>query len=96
MVSNYLDVDWVELGCRGWEIDWSGADIDDGHGQHAHLDRTTLHLILDGHADWARRVIGDLLAANLFGKPIGTVTTNTDARYTSLIPTTWIAGYPAW
>lgn len=57
-------VDWVELGCRGWSIDESGAELEgpDGHW-FAHLDWTTLEIILNGDGEWVRRVVDDLAAA---------------------------------
>lgn len=51
MKRGYLWVDWVELGCRGWEIDESGAEaapVGCCEDDCAHLDRTTLQLMVSG------------------------------------------------
>ena len=75
-------IDWIELGCRGWELDQSGAGLWDGSDRnHAHLDRVTLDLILGGSPAWVCRVLDDLVAANLIA-------------YTP--PMTLIANYPTW
>jgi hypothetical protein len=59
-------VDWVELGCRGWEIEEDGALLYEGYDMnHAHLDWSTGHLILSGFPGFVRRVISDLEAAGL-------------------------------
>jgi hypothetical protein len=70
-------VDWVELGCRGWEIDETGAGLYDppddsgvqwrGELGFAHLDFTTLHLFLDGPPALVQRVYNDLVAAGIVG-----------------------------
>ena len=60
--------DWVELGCRGWNIDVTGAGLgEDGEcdWQYAHLDRDTLDLILSGKPAFVARVISDMLAAKV-------------------------------
>ena len=70
MRRGYLWLDWVTLGCRGWEIDQSGAGLDQDwqperccESDAAHLDRTTLHLMLLGCPAFVRRVMDDLDAA---------------------------------
>lgn len=64
MKRGYLWVDWVELGCRGWEIDQTGAELVDGEN-FAHLDRTTLDLIFGGSRQHWGIVTNDLVAAGL-------------------------------
>lgn len=71
----HLWVDWVELGCRGWQIDQTGAELawDYGEGccelDHAHLDRTTLDLAFGGCRTFLCRVVNDLCAAGLVYQP---------------------------
>jgi len=69
--KTWKDVDWVELGCRGWDIDETGAELlDPPEGDGAvfegavHLDFTTLDLMLHGPPDFVERAIRDLRAAN--------------------------------
>lgn len=67
---NYLDVDWVELGCRGWHIDHTGAEaayLDPTETMGCHLDRTTLEVILCGNAAWCAERIHDLADAGVPG-----------------------------
>lgn len=67
---SYLDVDWVELGCRGWEIDETGAEaayLDPNETMGCHIDRTTLAIILCGDAAWCRERIHDLADARVPG-----------------------------
>ena len=86
MKRGYLWVDWVELGCRGWEIDETGAGLyyDDGQACHedcyAHMDRTTLHITCVGCRTFYARVLNDVLAAGLL-KRVRT-TTGTTNTYT--------------
>lgn len=64
----WWSIDWVELGCLGWDIDVTGAGLgEDGEldWQYAHLDRDTLHLILCGKPAFVARVISDMVAAKL-------------------------------
>ena len=65
---SYLDVDWVELGCRGWEIDATGAEaayLDPAETMGCHLDRTTLAIILCGDAAWCLARLRDLADAGV-------------------------------
>lgn len=64
----YLWVDWVELGCRSWEIDHTGAELVDGEN-FAHLDRTTLDIAFGGSRHHLARVINDLRAAGMMWFP---------------------------
>lgn len=67
---SYLDVDWVELGCRGWDIDATGAeaaDLDPTETMYCHLDRTTLDIILCGDAQWCAARLSDLAEARVPG-----------------------------
>jgi hypothetical protein len=79
----YLWLDWAELGCRGWDIDLSGAGLDaDDNTERchvdcfAHLDRTTLQLALHGCRAFVCRVINDLSWAGLYyiKRPVEPVT----------------------
>ena len=69
----WWNVDWVELGCRGWDINVEGAC----HGEQkrmrarfdscfVHLDRETLGLHIHGHRLFVARVVSDLIAAGVF------------------------------
>lgn len=88
--KTWEDVDWVELGCRGWEIDESGAELadhnDDWNG--AHLDFETLHLILSGDADFIERAIRDLRCANVLTPPWAYATIGTSSSTTAMV---WVA-----
>ena len=67
---NYLDVDWVELGCRGWHIDHTGAEaayLDPTETMGCHLDRTTLDIILCGDSAWCLARLRDLAEARVPG-----------------------------
>lgn len=63
----HLWLDWVELGCLGWEIDGSGAEASHlgccEENDLCHLDRTTLHLFLGGCREFVAARTNDLLAA---------------------------------
>ena len=64
----WWNIDWVELGCRGWDIDVTGAGLgEDGDldWQYAHLDRDTLDLIVSGKPAFVARVLSDLIAAGV-------------------------------
>lgn len=84
------DVDWVELGCRGWEIDESGAELTDPNNDQngVHLDFNTLHLMLYGYADFTERAIRDLRCANVLTPPWGHTTTSTTNSSTLAV---WVA-----
>lgn len=59
-------VDWVELGCRGWSIDESGAELEGPNDSwFAHLDWTTLEIMLNGDEAWVKRVMDDLHMAGV-------------------------------
>lgn len=65
-----LHVNWVELGCRGWEIDASGAEaafLDPTETMGCHLDRETLDIILCGSPVWCAARLQDLADANVDG-----------------------------
>ena len=65
---DYLDVDWVELGCRGWDIDDTGALLlDETEWNNCHLDRTTLDILGCGDGAWWVRVMHDLATAQVPG-----------------------------
>ena len=92
MRRGYLWVDWVELGCRGWDIDSTGAGLyGDQEGMidigdpavchswdHAHLDKTTLHIMVGGCRQFLCRVLNDLIASGLLISPPRVTTTTTD------------------
>lgn len=63
------DVDWVELGCRGWAIEPEGAELEGGEEDGAHLDGATGHLMLYGYPAFVERVWLDLRAAKVPGYP---------------------------
>lgn len=88
MRYHWSRVDWVELGCRGWEIEEEGALLYEGNDlNHAHLDWQTGHLILSGFPDFCRRAMRDLEAAQVPGIAVTwALTTNT----TGSEVTTWI------
>ena len=63
-------VDWVELGCRGWDIEITGADLgpqieSPWEYDYASLDRQTLHVVMSGRLAFIARVVNDLRAAGL-------------------------------
>ncbi len=64
----WWNIDWVELGCRGWDITVIGAGIGE-NGEHdwqyAHLDRGTLSLLVSGRQAFLARVMTDLLAVGV-------------------------------
>ena len=65
----WWNIDWVELGCRGWDITVKGAGLGEGgelDWQYAHLDRDTLDLILHGKPAFVARVLSDLVEAKVF------------------------------
>ena len=62
----WWNIDWVELGCRGWDIDVTGAGLgEDGEldWPHAHLEPDTLHLIVCGKPAFVAQVLNDMVAA---------------------------------
>ena len=73
------DVDWVELGCRGWDINHIGAGLYGASDEqplgdptvslndYAHIDQHTLALMMDGSPAFVRRVVDDLEAAGYPG-----------------------------
>lgn len=97
MKYKWQDVDWVELGCRGWEIDGTGAELDAGNDTDgAHLDRTTGHLMLSGSAAFCLRVFLDLRAARVPGYFVPRALTSTTTANTigTLVPTVVEWGFP--
>lgn len=80
MKKTWKDVDWIELGCRGWEIDTSGAWLmnPDADMDHVHLCFHSLDLIIGGSPEWVERVVGDLRAAGVM-TPYWTITTGSTA-----------------
>lgn len=89
----WWNIDWVELGCLGWDIEVGGAGLgEDGefHWQHAHLDRETLDLILVGRKEFVLRVIGDLKAVGVLPSfeistaPFTVATTTSDNLLTNI------------
>ena len=64
----WWNIDWVELGCRGWDINVVGAGLgEDGEldWQYSHLDRDTLDLIISGGPAFVATVLSDLIAAKV-------------------------------
>ena len=69
----WWNIDWVELGCRGWDINVEGACYGEQKAMRArfdscfvHLDRNTLGLHIHGHRCFVARVFCDLIAAGLY------------------------------
>lgn len=64
-------VDWVELGCRGWHIDETGAGLILPHPANgpnfAHIDLETLNIALCGDGAFLRQAYHDLAAAQVPG-----------------------------
>jgi len=68
----WWNIDWVELGCRGWDINVEGACYGEQKAMRArfdscfvHLDRDTLGLHIHGHRLFVARVLTDLIAAGV-------------------------------
>ena len=68
----WWSVDWVELGCRGWDINVEGACYGEQKAMRArfdscfvYLDRDTLGLQIHGHRLFVARVLSDLIAAGV-------------------------------
>ena len=122
MKRTWKDVDWIELGCRGWEIDETGAWCADppenlvtrrnpyhtavGERAHAHLDWSSLDLLLSGPPEWVERAVDDLRAANVLMREVwavsqspvgtGTLTNTTLATTGSSSATTWATWQDDW
>ena len=69
----WWNIDWVELGCRGWDINVEGACYGEQKRMRArfdscfaYLDRDTLGLHIHGHRLFVVRVVSDLIAAGVF------------------------------
>jgi len=94
----WQDVDWVELGCRGWEIDETGAYLEDAEEMnHAHLDRETGHLFLSGFPAFTLCVLLDLRAARVAGYFVGRTSGtagNSTGVFTITAPTIVEWGFP--
>ncbi len=55
------DIDWVELGCRGWDIDETGAGLcDEAEVSYVHLDGATLDILSHGSPEFLYRALADL------------------------------------
>lgn len=82
-------VDWVELGCRGWEIDETGAWFVGPHPtegpDHVHLDLDTLAILVGGDGAFLRRVYHDLAAAGIPGMVEWTITTYPRTATTNVV-----------
>lgn len=87
MKRGYLWVDWVELGCRGWNIDETGAGLNEeaDDGNYAHLDKTTLHLLFAGNRPFVRQVLNNMVAAGMLEdrRPAVAWRTINDGTFTS-------------
>ncbi len=77
----WWNVDWVELGCRGWDINVEGACYGEQKAMRArfdscfvHLDRDTLGLHIHGHPRFVARVLTDLVTAKVLRITEGTGT----------------------
>jgi len=89
-------VDWVELGCRGWSIDESGAEWDQGDNDYAHVDLVTGGLMLCASGLLLECIMADLRAACVVD-PTWVVTTGTNSTAgtvtASIVPTTRLEGF---
>ena len=66
----WWNIDWVELGCRGWDIEIDGASLgpqreNPWEYDYADLDRDTLHIVMSGRPAFVARVLSDLIAAKV-------------------------------
>ena len=102
------DVNWVELGCRGWDIDEAGAGLAQGNRHQdgdptvccdddcCHLDEETLELAFNGCPDFLRRVMDDLGAARHPAFSLWAITNGTTgAPITGTVTGTyWTSSFP--
>ncbi len=86
----WWNIDWVELGCRGWDINVEGACYGEQKRMRArfdscfvHLDRDTLGLHIHGHRTFVAQVFSDLVAAKVFQVIEETNTLNLEMDVTS-------------
>jgi hypothetical protein len=87
----WLNVDWVQLGIYGWEIDESGAGFESGNDEdYIHLDRTTLDLICGGSAAFIRDRLAELDTAGVPGAGMRWVVTTTDTSCTGSPNTSYL------
>ena len=66
----WWNIDWVDLGCRGWDIEIDGASLgpqreNPWEYDYADLDRATLHIFMTGRPAFVARVLTDLIAAGV-------------------------------
>ena len=66
----WWNIDWIELGCRGWDIEIDGASLgpqreNPWEYDYADLDRDTLHIVMSGRPAFVARVLSDLIAAGV-------------------------------
>ena len=66
----WWNIDWVELGCRGWDIEVAGADLgpqreNPWEYDYASLDRDTLHVVMSGRPAFVAIALTDLIAAGV-------------------------------
>ena len=66
----WWNVDWVELGCRGWNIDVRGACCRERwhqtNGGSVYLHRDTLQVSMWGTSGFVARMMTDLVEAGIF------------------------------
>ena len=72
----WWNIDWVELGCRGWDIEIDGASLgpqreNPWEYDYADLDRDTLHIVMSGRPAFVARVLSDLIAAGVLWRSSG-------------------------
>ena len=82
----WWNVDWVELGCRGWDIEIDGASLgpqreNPWEYDYGDLDRDTLHIVVSGRPAFWAVVLSDLRAARVLQRvpTISWVTSGTSA-----------------
>ena len=93
----WWNIDWVELGCRGWDIEIDGASLgpqreNPWEYDYADLDRDTLHVVMSGRPAFVARVLSDLVAAGVLWRSpgmgwltSGTSTADNSSTGTSLV-----------
>ena len=72
----WWNIDWVDLGCRGWDIEIDGASLgpqreNPWEYDYADLDRDTLHIVMSGRPAFVARVLSDLVAAGVLWRSSG-------------------------
>lgn len=65
---SYLDVDWVELGCRGWDIyPWGAVLVSPDENSFTDIHLSDLSISGAGDGAWWRHALQDLADAGVLG-----------------------------